>query len=200
MMIKFNTNRMLLLDDIYANGYHHITYVKKDHFTWPKLWKNKIDQVNYLIDNISLDLNSLAIVNYYLALAELSIALLTQIKMDYIPLSLCHNRINKNADLYDYYSVTGLVIDHFTRDIGEYIKNYIYSNNEIDLDKFKSIWQLSIDEKYLLLARLIFPSHFFDIFDNYVLNQKDFQDFYKEFLYHERFENNLTHIINYLMQ
>ena len=128
MKIKFNINRKLLLEDIYNSGSYHVTYIKNKNFNWTKLWKVKIDQVEYFLANneLKIDILSLSIINYYLNLSEIAINLFNSINIyDYIPLSLCHNRILSNSDLYEYFSVTNLIFDHVTRDLGEYIKNYI---------------------------------------------------------------------------
>ncbi len=201
MMVKFNVNRMLLLEDIYNSGSYHISYVKKKDFNWIKLWKIKIDQVAYFVSNsnIKMDVLSLSIINYYLELAELAIQIFNLIPIDdYIPLSLCHNRISRNADLYDYYSVTNLVFDHITRDLGEYIKNYVYSDNLIETNQLKILNNLSVNERYMLLSRLIFPSYFFDIFDEFILNQQDFRNFYTYFLNVDQYEKNLKIVIDYI--
>ena len=146
-----------------------------------------------------MDVLSLSIINYYLELAELAIQIFNLIPIDdYIPLSLCHNRISRNADLYDYYSVTNLVFDHITRDLGEYIKNYVYSDNLIETNQLKILNNLSVNERYMLLSRLIFPSYFFDIFDEFILNQQDFRNFYTYFLNVDQYEKNLKIVIDYI--
>lgn len=203
MMVKFNVNRMLLLEDIYNSNNYHISYVRKKDFNWIKLWKIKVDQVAYFVSNsnIKMDLLSLSIINYYLELAELAIQIFNLIPIDdYIPLSLCHSRISRNADLYDYYSVTNIVFDHITRDLGEYIKNYIYSDNLIDTNQLKILNNLSGNERYMLLSRLIFPSYFFDIFDDFMLKQQDFRNFYTYFLNVDQYEKNLKIVIDYIIK
>ena len=56
-----------------------------------------------------------------------------------------------------------LVIDHYTRDVGEYIKSYIYNNDGGDFAKY--IKNMTYDDRCLLLSRILFPSYFFDLFD-----------------------------------
>ncbi len=202
MKIKFNINRMLLLDDIYLSGAHHVSYMRKNDFNWTKLWKLKIDQVEYFINNYQqLNISSLAIINYYLGLSEVAISFFDTIKLDdYIPVSLSHNRIENNSDLYDYYSVTNVIFDHVTRDMGEYIKNYIYCNNSINMDNYQVLKRLNINDKYMLISRILFPSYFFDVFDDFVLNERDFVDFDKYFSCMDIYENNLKSVISYILK
>lgn len=200
MVIKFNTNRLLVIEDILNSCRYHVSYVRKGNFNWPKLWKNKIDQVEYFITSskLKIDIYTMAIINYYLGLAELAISLIDSIQVDYFPLSICHIRIPQNCDLYDYYSVTNLVFDHMGRDVGEYLKNYIYNDNKINLESLKAVNGLDINDRYLVLSRVLFPSYFFDLFDDYVVNNKDFKYFYQHFVNWELYQNNLKEFIKFV--
>lgn len=203
MMINFNLNRKLLFEDVNNSTKTHISYIGKTNFNWTKLWKQKIDQVDFFVNNgnINFDILTLSIINYYLMLSELAIIFYNYINTDdFIPLSLCHNRIMKNTDLYSYFSITNLLLDHKTRDMGEYIKNYVYSNRTINIDDFITINQLSSNEKYMLVSRIIFPSYFFDIFDDFVLNNRNFNNFYKNFIYMDSYNDNLKKIIKFIIK
>ncbi len=203
MMIKFNINRRLLLEDINNSTNNYISYIKKINFNWGSLWKQKIDQVEFFVKagSVDFDILTLSIINYYLMLGEIAIIFYDYIDIeDYLPLSLCHNRIKKEADLYDYFSITNLLLDHKTRDMGEYIKNYVYSNKNIDISDFLIINQLSFNEKYMLVSRIIFPSYFFDVFDDFIINNKNFNNFYKNFIDIETYNDNLKTIINFIIK
>ncbi len=201
MMVKFNLNRKLMFNDVYDSTKYYISYIKKKDFSWSKLWKQKIDQVDYFISNSNLhfDILTLSIINYYLMLSENALIFYNFISFDdYLPLSLCHNRIVKEADLYDYFSINNLILDHKTRDIGEFIKNYIYSSKNIDVSEFYLIKQMTLNEKILLISRIIFPSYFFDVFDDFVINNRDFKEFYKSFIYMEIYSDNLKKMVNFI--
>ena len=203
MMIKFTLNRRLLFEDINYSTNNYVSHIKKTNFNWTRLWKQKIDQVEFFVKDGSIyfDILTLSIINYYLMLSEIAIIFYDYIDIeDYIPLSLCHNRIKKEADLYDYFSVTNLLLDHKTRDLGEYIKNYVYSNKNININDFLIINQLSLNEKYMLVSRILFPSYFFDIFDDFIINNRDFNSFYKNFIDVEIYNNNLKTIINFIIK
>ena len=42
---------------------------------------------------------------------------------------------------------------------------------------------MTYDDRCLLLSRILFPSYFFDLFDEYILNKKDFSNFDVNFIY-----------------
>jgi hypothetical protein len=192
-----------MLDDIFNLSKYNFLYISKNRFNWVGLWKYKVDQVEGFVNSNrdKIGISTLSIINYFIAVSEIAINCFNlNVLTEVIPLTLCHNRILYNSDLYEYYNVTNLVFDHYTRDIGEYIKNYIFSNKKIDLSIYKSIKELNYNEKWMLISRLLFPSYFFDIFDSFVLNNKDFLEFDKYFVNISLYEDNLREVINYLIK
>jgi len=181
MKVKFKANRKLLITDLIDNNYY-ISYIPKKDFFWKKLWIRKIDQVEqYVLNNIDkFNIYVISIINYFLSLAEIAVNLFNSINEEFIPLSICHKRVNFEYDLYEFYCIDNLVLDHYTRDVGEFIKSYIYNK---DKEMFLSyINRLSNSDRFLLLSRVLFPSYFFDLFDNYIFNNKDFKDFDVNFI------------------
>lgn len=198
MRVKVKTNRLVLLEDFYRNK-KALSTVAKNEFNWVRLWKEKIDQVETLINNKHISLYSLSIINYFINLSELAINYFnTHVSLLIIPITLCHKRINNNIDLYDYYSVTDIVFDHYTRDIAEYIKCDIYSDKEIDINKYSTL--RNSDDKDLLISRILFPSCFFDLFDDYMVNKYEFNDFFVHFSKIDIYERNLFKIIEFLQK
>lgn len=197
MRVKFNGNRRVLINDLFHNI--NIFYIiKKDDFFWKKLWSSKIDQVEqYVFNNINqFNIYVISVINYFLSLAELAINIYTNIDINYIKLSLCHRRMSHNMDLYEYFCVDDLVLDHYTRDVGEYIKSYIYSiDNNVELLK-EYINGMSFEDRSLLLARILFPSYFFDLFDEYVLKGKNFSDFEVNFVSLSELNNNINQFLD----
>ena len=200
-MIKINTNRKLFIEDIYKLYDFNFKYVKREDFNWILLWKNKIDQVEYfVISNYKkLDIYTLAIINYYICLAELAVNFFNNnVNYEYITLTLCHKRIRSNYDLYEYYSVTDLILDHFTRDIGEYVKNDIYNDRRIDVSSYKLVKELNFNDINMVIARVLFPSYFFDLFDDFILNDREFNGFAKYFINIDVYESNLRDFVHFL--
>ena len=194
MKIKFNINRKLIINDL-VNNHYIVSYVSKKDFFWHRLWSNKIDQVEvYLYDNIDkFNIYTIFIINYFLSLAEQALNVYNSSNSNLIGLSFCHNRVEYDFDLYEYYSVDNLIIDHYTRDIGEYIKSYIYNKDSKDI--VSHINNISDNDKDLLLARVLFPSYFFDIFDRYILEDKSFDDFEVNFNELSELNKNINEIV-----
>lgn len=168
---------------------------------WFSLWKNKIDQVEYIINSNEnkFSISNLSIINYYIELSEIALAyLINNIdKGMSVTVSLCHNRIKKEFDLYDLYDISDLVLDNYTRDVGEYIK-YDIINGSFDARAYFFIKYINYVDRVLLLSRVLFPSYFYDIFDDYVINDKDFTYFDKNFInieYNERCIKELFEIL-----
>lgn len=196
MKAKFNVNRMLLLNDFFDNAFI-VSYISRDNFMWLKLWKNKIDQVVTYINNNYLDIVSLSIINYYLELGEIAIDYFnSNVKNDVFAITCCHKRIKKDFNLYEYYSIVDIVFDHQFRDVAEYVKCDIYIDREIDLNKYKVL--RNIKDKELLISRLLFPSYFFDVVDDFIINQREFKTFFEYFINMDIFEKNLIKIIDFI--
>lgn len=198
MKVRIKTNRLVVLADVLENNFVLSTIDERD-LNWMRLWKEKVDQVELYINKVNLEINNLAIINYFLNLSDLSINYYNEhIRGDLVPLTLCHKRMSINLDLYGYYSVVDVVFDHYMRDVAEFIKCDIYSDKMLDINKYKTI--VGSRDIHLLISRLLFPTYFFDIFDDYVLNNKSFDNFYKHFLNLELFEQNLFLVIDFLQK
>lgn len=176
-------NRNINVNDLLnKNIIYNIPFNK---FLWISLWKNKIDQVEYIINSNRNKFNiyTLSIINYYIELSEIALYyLISNVdNKQIISISFCHERINNFFDLYDLYDVSELIFDNYTRDIAEYIKYEIISGS-FDVRKYLFINDMSNVDRVLLFSRVLFPSYFYDIFDDFVLNDKDFISFDKNFI------------------
>ena len=82
---------------------------------------------------------------------------------------LCHKRLNVD----DYFHPKNLVIDYYPRDVAEYFKYLFFSNNYHNFPFLTFLRQLhfSYDDFILLFARLIYPSYYFDCYDEIINNQ-----------------------------
>lgn len=182
-------NRNININDLLnKNNIHNIPFNK---FSWISLWKNKIDQVEYIINSNEDKFNiyTLSIINYYIEFSEIALYYLNS-NVDnnqIIGISFCHERINNLFDLYDLYDVSELIFDNYTRDIAEYIK-YEIINGSFDVRKYLFINDMNNVDRVLLFSRVLFPSYFYDIFDDFVLNDKDFISFDKNFININKYE------------
>ncbi len=107
-------------------------------------------------------------VNYYIGFAENAIAYFNMLNLSNIPLYLAHRRITKE----NIYNPVELVIDYKVRDLAEYIKWEFFYNNKMIIEIENIINKVSLDNiDYLLLyIRLLYPSYYFDLYDQVINN------------------------------
>ena len=116
---------------------------------WKELWEEKLDYYEYQMSELGLKYKKLReSFSYYSGLCECAIGLL--------------NYTSNEVAMYATYK-RGKVMDSVTRDIAEYIKyEFFYNNNEVQVGEL----YLTDDEYLLLMARLLYPSYYFDAYDN----------------------------------
>lgn len=135
----------------------------KAKINWKKLWGDKNDYYENYLDNVKMKYPIIkSSLSYYIGMSELAINLLSYVNYNDIDYVISHKRINKISDLYN---PTNLLIDSRTRDIAEFIK-LKYINDELNQEKifdFIKFNYFSKDECILLLARLIYPTYYFDL-------------------------------------
>lgn len=153
---------------------------------WSKLWSNRIDyyeiQINELAQDKRLILHS---VYYYIGLAENAIYIADkyeeQVKDE---CSIQHYRMRVPVTKGEYFNPANMLIDVSIRDIAEYIKSSFFLEKRdfsyyVDYIKNLNLTDITAN---LLLARLLYPTYYFDLFDEIILNDYD--------------ENSLIPIIN----
>ena len=136
---------------------------------WGYLWKMKVDYIEYQIKHIE---NSYPIINesinYYIGLAINAISYFNKLDLSNLPLYIEHRRIEKD----DIYNPLELVIDYKVRDVAEYIKNSFFSKKMTLLEIIEYIEKVKLNNmEYLLLyVRLLYPSYYFDIYEEIINN------------------------------
>ncbi len=155
-----------------------------NRFNWIKLWEDKIDYFEMFINhNVHKypKLNKYA--NYFIGMGEVAILYVKDTfentkPNSYDNLVISHRRITSTTTLRELYNPVNLVIDHPVRDIAEYLKMLFLSESyqSIDLKEILSQIVLSNYGARLFIARMLFPSFFFDSFEMLVdhkLEEKD---------------------------
>lgn len=173
LLENFNSDRVFDLFDVLNTN---ITVNSNNKIEWIKLWEKKIDYFEmYLNHNKGRYLNLNKFVNYFIGMGENAILYAKNALNDTIP-KLCdknvisHKRINLDSSYKDLYNPLFLVIDHPSRDISEYFKE-IYFKDSLQVLKINEyLEQISFSEYgvRLLIARMLFPSFFFDNFEKLV--------------------------------
>lgn len=146
---------------------------------WVSLWSSKVDYIEYqmghLIKKYPLLNNT---IDYYLGLCENAITYIKNLKMfsDYkIPIGISHKRIIKDATLFDLYNPLNLILDYKVRNIAEYLKDAFFKDEDVNYILnivFKNFWFDKLNLS-LLVARLLYPSYYFDLFEEIIDKELD---------------------------
>lgn len=139
------------------------------------LWMDKVDYFEYQISQFGIKFPIIRhSFNYFIGLAENGIIVLNDILKDEILGTLSHYRVSLNSTLSELYNPLTLVIDSKVRDISEYLKEKMFfvDISEEVIYYFKYTY-LSNSEAVLFLARLLFPTYYFDICEKCILKNDE---------------------------
>lgn len=180
---------------------YDIPVYSESKLEWKKLWKEKIDYYEYQMSQLShkykLLKNSF---DYYIGLSENAISLLNYIKEKDIRLYMCHRRINHNEKLDSFFNPINFVVDNLGRDVGEYIKINFFTE-DLNFDGiYNYIDKLAFNESesILFFARLMYPSYYFDVYDQIVQGNVSEQKIESYIQKNVSYETLLKNIYNYL--
>src|SRR5574344_1680291 len=135
--------------------------VSKSKITWYKLWCEKIDYIEYQIKQFKTKYKILyESVDYHIGLTENAISLLSNFNEE-VNISISHRRINEYS--YDFYNPLNLIYDTKVRDIAEY-----YKKNTESIDLNQIIKYLNSNEIYLFFIRILFPTDYFDCYEDII--------------------------------
>ncbi len=182
------------MDEILS--YDSIVYYEKN-INWKDLWKEKIDYYEYQMNQLGFKYKLLKnSFSYYIGLSETAISLLNYLDKGKITYYISHKRVNYKENMDDFLNPLNIIIDNRTRDIAEFLK-FNYINDAIDFDdvlKSLNMLNLTYNECILLLARLIYPSYYFDIYDKIIqerLSEEKITFYTKKNVYYETFLKNI---------
>lgn len=178
MIIPNLKNRLITFDDIARFNYifDDKDMFKIDKSNWAYYWENKID---YIEDQCSYLNNKYSFINssfdYFLGLWENGISYFNYNNLGTKSIKcICHKRVSLDTDLYYFFNPLNLLIDYKERDYGEFLKSYVYSKNwtinELD-DIFDKI-NLNREDIMILITRILFPSYYFDLYEDIILDSK----------------------------
>lgn len=148
---------------------------------WGELWSSKIDYFEYQIKEIGKDKRIvLDSFSYYIGLAENAISYVNKINevikiSEFDNVTLAHRRIfNPNIAL-NYLNPLSFIFDLEVRDVAEYLKIEFFNNQDslLDLKTYLKIKKLTVYSYHMLYARLIYPSYYFDIYEDIMNNNGD---------------------------
>lgn len=180
ILIKDNTrNKCISINDILYiqnNTIGVINEKKMYRNDWVKMWESKID---YYEEQLSLVNNKYKIlddtIDYYIGLGENAISYIVNNKVKTPNLCLSHRRIDINKGSFEFYNPINYIIDSRVRDLSEFIKTSFFLDKiNFDLIRYYiDYMNFSRDEYILLIARLLFPTYYFDLYDSILNSNMD---------------------------
>ena len=149
---------------------------KIDKSSWSYFWENKIDYFEYQFQQMEKRYRMLhESIHYYIGIWENAISYFNDNVGKNKEKVVCHKRVSFDMDYLTFLNPMNLVLDYKERDIGEYIKSYIYENrfSKEKLNYFFSYNKNDRNSALLLITRLLFPSNYFDLYEEITVNNKD---------------------------
>ncbi len=188
---KINLNNIIELSNIRIP--FSVDKLKRND--WYNLWIKKIDYFEYQLSQIGKKYPLIReSFNYYIGLAENAIILVNNIDFNNIPLGLSHRRITNMS--FNLYNPLNIVIDARIRDVCEYFKFCFFNNIDIsmELELFLSYNSFNIDEAKLFLARMFFPTYYFDLYEKIIDNEIDESEIKKVIIKADNYEKILKQV------
>ena len=106
----------------------------------------------------------------------------------------CHKRVDTKMDLLEFLNPLNFVIDYKERDKGEYLKSYVINNNYSSVQLKKLLQGSSKNNIILLISRILFPSYYFDLYEDIVLKEKNEEEIVKMIEKRKNINNLLKYI------
>lgn len=179
--INININKPIALGEInYLSSKVISTNSKITYHSWQDLWSIKMDYLEKVINEngkkYPIIVDSF---NYFVGMAENAISYynnLSNKEVDNNSLVISHRIININATVYAIYDPVNIIIDHKARDIAEYIKYSFFSDNTNIFKELNTYFKYNYytkDDVVMLLARVLYPSFYFNMYDDIMINSKE---------------------------
>jgi len=154
-------------------------YPLASHFKTKWLQKNQIHEqhLNLALDKTPPMMRSVLfdLATYYIHLNEEAYRLLKPFEQAPFSTSLCHVRLKPDTPLYQFFMPNYLVLDNRSRIYCEYIRHLYLENRSIPKIEQVIAHIISTDpleptEWQFLYARLYFPTHFYDLLYDVIIN------------------------------
>lgn len=188
-IISEYNNVLYILIKIYANINKSISleeiafiskslYKEKINVNWGMLWSKKIDYLEELINEngkkYPLIVDSF---NYFVGMAENAISYFNTISIDNnYKYEVSHKIIRWGDTVEVLYNPMNITFDYKVRDVAEYIKNSFFNNNYNIFNEIVLYLRnnyLSLTEIKLLISRLLYPSFYFDMYEDILIDNKE---------------------------
>lgn len=175
--VYINKDKKITLDELtFMSQYDVVGVDSLKRNEWDTLWGTRIDYLEYQINQMGKKYPILVdSFSYFVGMAENAISYVKntiietkkeKLDKDVISHSKVYDSINS------IYDPLNIIIDHKSRDVSEYIKASFFLNNKKifeELDIYFSKNYYSFYGIRLLFGRVVYPSFYFDLYDNVIL-------------------------------
>lgn len=175
--VYINKDKKITLDELtFMSQYDVVGVDSLKRNEWDTLWGTRIDYLEYQINQMGKKYPILVdSFSYFVGMAENAISYVKntiietkkeELDKDVISHSKVYDSINS------IYDPLNIIIDHKSRDVSEYIKASFFLNNKKifeELDIYFSKNYYSFYGIRLLFGRVVYPSFYFDLYDNVIL-------------------------------
>lgn len=169
---------------------------------WYQLWTNKIDYFEYQVSQLSKKHPRIReSFSYFVGLAETSISLFHMLeKKDTHILSVAHKRIQLGDTLFDLYNPLNFILDIPSRDASEYFKSSFFNQPDIinEIIYYLTYSNLTEYECQMFFIRLLFPTFYFDIYEDVILDEKNEKELLKVVTHTNDYERMIALTYQYL--
>jgi len=178
--VYINKEKEITLSELtYISNYlfEYDDILKRDN--WNTLWANKIDYLEYQINQTGKKHPILVdSFSYFVGLAENAISYaqntIIETKKEEVDIGvISHRKIKEYDKINCIYNPLNIVIDHKSRDLAEYIKLSFFKENKNIFNELNIYFSTNYFSLYgirILFARILYPSFYFDMYEEIILN------------------------------
>ena len=191
LKIYINTSNLIKLYDIYS---YNILIESDKQCNWYDLWCKKLDYYEYQVNQYGKKYPLIReSFSYYDGMCETAISLLKIVDLRNIGVYINHHRITKNTSLVDFYNPLNMIIDVKVRDVCEYFKKEFFEDRNPlnDINNYLLMANLTNDEAMLFFIRLVYPSYYFDLYDEIIQENQPENKLYYYINKVDKYENFL---------
>ncbi|MFI3260929.1 MAG: hypothetical protein R3Y13_04365 [bacterium] len=180
------SNEVDLIDMIEISKKTRVSGEKLEKYknNWGDLWSQKVDYFEYQVAQLGhgkdIIIDSFS---YFIGLAENAITMVNKCNKKYEygkddNVCLSHRRIFSPNYVLNYHNPISFLLDLEVRDFAEYIKSSFYNNENaiLEVETYLKSRRLSIYSYQMFYARLIFPSTYFDLYENAINDKSKEED------------------------
>ena len=178
MKVSININKPISLSEISFLSNNNIEYKNNlMRSNWALLWSKKIDYLEYHHEQNYQKYPLLSIsFDYFIGLGENAISYLNYTIINMSPEKndigvIAHDVISIDDTTYNLYDPLNIIIDHKARDLAEYIKYSFFNDNFAIFEELNEYFKYNYFSFYginLLIARILYPSFYFETYDKVV--------------------------------